>query len=120
VKFSLSSGREPEIRDVTCQGCGAINQVNVGIYKSGIMTIFCKECGEEIMMTFKRTPDGLELKHREKRTVDTFKAIVDDAFKDAALNVRQDKAAPILSEAKKHLSRKEFQELEKYIFEKLR
>jgi len=118
--FSLASGMEPEIRDVTCQGCGAINQVKVGIYKRGIMTIFCKECGKEINLIYNRTLFGLELKHREKRTVDTFKAIVDDAFRDAALNVRQDKAAPILSEAKKHLSRKEFQELEKYIFEKLR
>ena len=51
--------------------------------------------------------------------MDSFKAIVDDAFRDAPLNIRQDKAALILSEAHKHLSRKEFQELENYIFEKL-
>jgi len=53
-------------------------------------------------------------------TLDTFKAIVDDAFRYTPLNLRQDKAAPILSEAHKHLPRKEFQKLENYIFEKLR
>ena len=53
-------------------------------------------------------------------TLETFKAIVDDAFRNAPFNTRQDKAAPILSEARKHLSRKDFQELENYIFEKLR
>ena len=53
-------------------------------------------------------------------TLETFKAIVDDAFRDTPFNMRQDKAAPILSEARKHLSRKDFQELEKYVFEKLR
>jgi hypothetical protein len=53
-------------------------------------------------------------------TLETFKAIVDDAFRDAPLNMRQDKAAPLLSEARKHLSRKEFQKLENYIFERLR
>ncbi len=52
--------------------------------------------------------------------LDSFKAIVDDAFRDAPLNLRQDKAAPILSEAHKHLPRKEFKELENYVFEKLR
>lgn len=52
--------------------------------------------------------------------LDSFKAIVDDAFRDATFNMRQDKAAAVLSEAHKHLSRKEFQELEKYVFEKLR
>lgn len=52
--------------------------------------------------------------------LDSFKAIVEDAFRDAPFNKRQDKAAPILAEARKHLSRKEFQELEKYVFKKLR
>ena len=52
--------------------------------------------------------------------LDSFKAIVDDAFRDAPLNMRQDKAAPVLSEARKHLSRKKFKELEKYVFERLR
>ncbi len=62
----MASGREPEMREITCRGCGAINPVEVGTYTSGIMTIFCKECGEEIMMTFKRTPDGLELKRSDE------------------------------------------------------
>jgi hypothetical protein len=53
-------------------------------------------------------------------TLETFKAIVDDAFRDTPFNMRQDKAAAVLSEARKHLSRKDFQELENYIFEKLR
>ena len=51
--------------------------------------------------------------------LDSFKAIVDDAFRDTPFNMRQDKATAILSEANKHLSRKDFQELEKYVFEKL-
>ena len=51
--------------------------------------------------------------------LDTYKAIIDDAFKNASLNLRQNKAADILSEVHKHLSRKEFKELESYIFEKL-
>lgn len=51
--------------------------------------------------------------------LDSFKAIVDDAFREAPFNMRQDKAAPILSEAHKHLSKKKFQELEKYVFERL-
>ena len=52
--------------------------------------------------------------------VETYKALVDDAFRDTPFNMRQDKAAAILSEAHKHLSRNDFQELEKYVFEKLR
>ena len=51
--------------------------------------------------------------------LDTYTAIIDDAFKNASLNLRQNKAADILSEVHKHLSRKEFKELESYIFEKL-
>jgi hypothetical protein len=37
--------------------------------------------------------------------LETFKALVDDAFRDAPLNLRQNKAAVILSEAHKHLLR---------------
>jgi len=47
---------------------------------------------------------------------------VEDAFRDAPLNLRQSKAAAILSEAHKHLAREEFkelQELESYVFERL-
>ena len=51
--------------------------------------------------------------------VEVYKALVDDAFRDAPLNVRQNKAALILSEAQKHFTREEFKELEKYVFKRL-
>jgi len=51
--------------------------------------------------------------------LDTFKAIVGDAFVDSSLYVRQNKAAAILSEAHKILSRGEFRELRDYVFERL-
>ena len=51
--------------------------------------------------------------------MDTFKAIVEDAFVDHPLNVRQNKAAAILSEAHGSLSREEFLELRDYVFERL-
>jgi len=51
--------------------------------------------------------------------VEAYKALVDDAFRDAPLNIKQDKAALILSEAQKHFTREEFQELERYVFERL-
>ncbi len=52
-------------------------------------------------------------------TLEIFKGLVDDAFRDTSFNLRQSKAGEILPEARKHLTRKEFQELEKYVFEKL-
>ena len=51
--------------------------------------------------------------------MDTFKAIVEDAFVNQPLNVRQNKAAAILSEARESLSREEFLELRDYVFERL-
>ena len=51
--------------------------------------------------------------------VEVYKALVDDAFRDAPLNLRQDKAAAILSEAQKHFTKEEFKELRDYVFEKL-
>ena len=48
-----------------------------------------------------------------------YKALVDDAFRNAALNVRQNRAADILSMAHKYLSGKEFKELQDYVFERL-
>ena len=54
------------------------------------------------------------------RVLDSFKAIVDDAFRDTPFNKRQVKAGAVLSEAFIHLSRTEFQELEKYVFKKLK
>ncbi len=64
VTFRVASEREPEIREVTCQRCGTINPVKIGMY--GTQTIFCKECGEEIKLIHDITLVGLELK-RSKR-----------------------------------------------------
>jgi len=55
----------------------------------------------------------------EPTSLDTFKAIVEDAFVDCPLYIRQNKAAAILSEAQKHLPREEFTELQDYVFERL-
>jgi hypothetical protein len=55
----------------------------------------------------------------ESKNLETFKALVDDAFRDTPLNLRQNKAAAILPEAHKHLTRDEFRELEGYVFERL-
>ena len=55
----------------------------------------------------------------DSKSLETFKALVDDAFRDTTLNPRQSKAAAILSEARKHLAGKELQELEGYVFERL-
>lgn len=49
----------------------------------------------------------------------TYKALVDDAFRNTILKLRMDKAAEILPEALKHLSREEFKDLEDYVFERL-
>jgi len=51
--------------------------------------------------------------------VEAYKALVDDAFRNTPLKLRQDKAAAILSEAQKHFTREEFKELERYVFERL-
>ena len=51
--------------------------------------------------------------------VKAYKALVDDAFRDAPLNLRQNKAAAILSEAHKHFTGEEFKELQDYVFERL-
>jgi late competence protein required for DNA uptake (superfamily II DNA/RNA helicase) len=63
VTFGLASERESEIREVTCQRCGAINPVRIGM--SGTQTIFCKGCGMEIKLTSDLTLVGLELKREE-------------------------------------------------------
>ena len=52
-------------------------------------------------------------------TLEIYKGLVDDAFRDTPFNLRQSKAGEILSEAHKHLTREEFKEIEKYAFEKL-
>ncbi len=51
--------------------------------------------------------------------LEKYQVLVDEAMIDSPLNVRQSKAAYILSEALKFLSRKEFQELQDYVFERL-
>ena len=48
-----------------------------------------------------------------------FKAFVDEAFRGAALCLRHDKAAAILSEAHERLAWKEFLEFRGYVFERL-
>ena len=58
----MASKREPETREVTCLSCGTINQFQIGTYMGGVKTIFCKNCGAEIKMTYDRTLVGLELK----------------------------------------------------------
>jgi len=52
-------------------------------------------------------------------TLETFKALVDESIEEGQLYRNQSKAADILSEAHKHLTRKEFQELERYVFDRL-
>ena len=59
----MVSERESEIREVTCQRCGTINTVRIGM--SGTQTIFCKGCGKEIKLIYNRTLVGLELKREE-------------------------------------------------------
>ena len=56
---------------------------------------------------------------KDSKRLDIYKALVDDAFRNASLNTRQNKAAAILSEAQKHSPRMEFQELQDYVFERL-
>lgn len=51
--------------------------------------------------------------------VEAYKALVDDAFKDAPLYARQNKAASILSEAQKNFTKKEFKDLQDYVFKRL-
>ena len=55
----------------------------------------------------------------ESKNLKNFKALVDDAFRDTDFKLKQSKAGEILSEAHKHLTRNEFQELEKYVLERL-
>ena len=63
VTFRLVSEKDSEIREVTCQRCGTINPVRIGI--SGTQTFFCKGCGMEIKLTSDLTLVGLELKREE-------------------------------------------------------
>ena len=55
----------------------------------------------------------------EFTSLERYQALADDALRNSSLHIRQNKAAAILSEARKYLKRKDFEELEKYIFERL-
>jgi len=44
----------------------------------------------------------------DSKSLEIYKALVDDAFRNVSLNARQNKAAAILSEAQKHSSREDF------------
>ncbi len=57
------------------------------------------------------------MKHK---TLENFKDIMDDAFKDASFYVRLKKEEEIITAARKHLTREELQELEKYVLEKFK
>jgi len=55
----------------------------------------------------------------DNKTLEVVKGLPDNALKVVSLLLRQKRAGGILSEARKHLNWEEFQELEKYTFEKL-
>ena len=55
----------------------------------------------------------------DNKTLEVVKGLPDNALKVVSLLLRQKRAGEILSEARKHLNWEEFQELEKYTFEKL-
>jgi hypothetical protein len=54
-----------------------------------------------------------------EKGLETFKALVDDAFRDCPLKARQVKGAEILSTAHGLLSRRDFKELERYVLGKV-
>jgi len=55
----------------------------------------------------------------EPTSLEKYKALTNDALRNSPLYIRQNKAAAILSEALKFLSRKEFKDLQGYVFERL-
>ena len=55
----------------------------------------------------------------DSKTLEIYKALVDDAFANAPLHIRQNKAAAILSKAQKLFPEKDFKELQDYVFERL-
>ncbi len=54
----------------------------------------------------------------ESKSLAHYKAQMDDALKDTSFYVRLKREEEILTEARKHLTREEFQELEKYASER--
>ena len=56
----------------------------------------------------------------EPKSLESYKVQMDDAFSDASFYVRLKREEEILTEARIHLTRTEFQELEKYASERLK
>ena len=56
----------------------------------------------------------------EPKNLAYYKAQMDDAFKDTSFYVRLKREEEILTEARRHLTRTEFQELEKYASDRLK
>jgi len=55
----------------------------------------------------------------DSECLENFRAFVDEAFRGAALCLRQNKVAVIFSEAQKHFPKNDFRELQDYVFERL-
>ena len=56
----------------------------------------------------------------EPKSLEIYKVQMDDAFKDASFYVRLKREEEILTEARRHLTRTEFQELKRYASERLK
>ena len=56
----------------------------------------------------------------EPNSLEHYKVQMDDAFKDLSFYVRLKREDEILTEARRHLTRKEFQELKRYASERLK
>ena len=56
----------------------------------------------------------------EPNSLAHYKAQMDDAFKDLSFYVRLKREDEILTEARRHLTRTEFQELKRYASERLK
>ena len=54
----------------------------------------------------------------EPKSLEHYKAQMDDAFKDTSFYVRLKREEEILTESRRHLTRTEFQKLEKYVLER--
>ncbi len=54
-----------------------------------------------------------------KNWLEAYKALVDDAFRNASLDTRQTQASAILSKALELFPGEDFQKLQDYVFEKL-
>ena len=68
VVSGSASRRRAETREVKCPECGTINPVELHDL-AGTITVFCKECGEEIHLVFDRTVMDMELKRLPPKEV---------------------------------------------------